>query len=114
MRLCSAAALLVVFTSFSGCWLAVVGIGAEAGYVDAQDQRTASETLTDQYLTTAVKTALIADSEVSGLDVNVDSFRGVITLRGALQSDAQIDRAIQVAQSVRGVLEVQSKLVVVP
>lgn len=114
MRCLPRLALLLVSTlPLSGCWLALAGVGAEAGYVVAQDDRTAKETLKDQYLVTAVKAALVADSKVPGLDINVDSFKGVITLRGALTSAAQIERAVDVASTVDGVTEVKSKLAVV-
>ncbi len=105
--------LLVATMPLSGCWLALAGVGAEAGYVVAQDDRTAKETLKDQYLVTAVKAALLADSKVPGLDINVDAFKGVITLRGALTSAGQIERAVDVASTVDGVVDVKSKLAVV-
>lgn len=103
------------FSTFylSGCLLAAVGVGAEAGYVASQDDRTAQETINDQYITSAVKTKLLADSRTPGLDINVDTFKSVVTLRGALKTNREASNALEVARSVDGVKSVISKLVVV-
>ena len=92
---------------------AVAGAGAEAGYVATQNERTAKETLNDQFLTSAVKTKLIATADVPALDINVDTFKGEVTLRGALKNQTAIDKAIEAAWAVNGVKNVQSKLVLV-
>ena len=104
----------IATTSLSGCILAVAGVGAEAGYLASQDDRSAKETVADQLIVSAVKAKLVADSEVPGFDINVDSFRGKVTLRGALQKEEQVSKALELAQKVQGVKEVESKLVVVP
>lgn len=98
---------------FSGCLLAAAGIGAEAGYVASQEDRTTSETLKDQLIVSKVKTKLVADPKVSGFDINVDSFKGVVTLRGAMRTDEEIDTAIRIARETEGVKDVVSKLVYV-
>ena len=92
---------------------AAAGVGAEAGYVATQDDRTTGETLADQYITSAIKTKLLADSTTPGMDINVDTFKAAVTLRGALRSQEQVDRAIEIARSINDVKSVESKLVVV-
>lgn len=102
----------IVLIFLSGCWFAAAGVGAEAGYVASQEDRSIGETIDDQALVARVKTKLIADPKVSGLDINVDSFRGVITLKGVLKSEEEVEQAIQVARSTSGVKDVRSKLFV--
>lgn len=94
----------------SGCVLAAAGAGAEAGYIASQEDRSAGETIDDQAIVAKVKTTLLADSEVSGLDINVDSFKGVVTLKGVVETARERDKAISLARSVSGVRDVQSKL----
>lgn len=109
-------ALLAAVLAFSttGCLLiAGLGAGAEAGYVVSQEDRTAEETLQDQYLVTSIKTKLIANQEVSGLDINVDSHKAVVTLRGALRTQREINTALDLAKTTPGVRSVESKLVIV-
>ncbi len=93
----------IVSLALSGCWAAVAGVGAEAGYIAAQEDRTVGETVDDQRITSLVKTKLLSDAEVSGLDINVDTFKGEVTLRGFVDSPHEASTAISLAQSVSGV-----------
>ncbi len=96
---------------FSGCWLGAGALGAEAGYVASQEERSAGETIDDQVILTSVKSKLVGDPEVSGLSINVDVFKGVVQLRGYVDSQSEIDRAIRLAQETKGVARVDSRLV---
>lgn len=111
MRSLLVVALAVGSLSLGGCWLVAAGAGAEAGYVAAQEDRTVSETLTDQRITAAVKSALIADDLVPGFRINVDTFRGNVTLRGYVNDPRAIDRAMAIASSIDGVRDVDNRLV---
>lgn len=102
-----------ILFSMSGCLLAAAGAGGEAAYVLTQPDRTASETLVDQRITTAVKTRLLADRTVSGLDINVDTFKTIVTLKGVVDSEAKVTRALEIARTTDGVNDVKSKLVVI-
>lgn len=66
----------------------------------------------DTVITTKVKTALLADSDVKGLDVNVDTVKAVVTLNGAVNNQTQIDRAGKLASEVAGVKSVENKLTI--
>lgn len=104
--------LLILIASFSGCILAAAGVGAEAGYVGAQESRTAGETFDDQRITATIKSKMMADDEVSGLSINVDTFKRMVTLKGTAASQREADKAIEIAKSVSSVIEVRSELVV--
>lgn len=111
-RLVHCGFLLSLASSVSGCWLVAAGAGAEAGYVASQEERSASETLTDQRITATVKTKLLAEPDVSGLDINVDTFKSAVTLKGVVETSREAERAVELAYSVDGVRAVHSKLVV--
>lgn len=96
----------------AGCWAVAAGAGAEAAYVATQPDRTALETLQDQSITSSVKTRLLADPAVSGLDINVDTFKSTVTLRGMVRSEEERSRALSIARETSGVEAVVSKLVV--
>ena len=69
-----------------------------------------SETpVTDTWITTKVKADLLVTEEVKGLDINVSTTNGVVTLAGLLDSQAQHDKAIAVAKGIKGVKSVESK-----
>jgi hypothetical protein len=48
------------------------------------------------------------------LDVKVETSKAVVRLNGLVASQAQIDKAVEVAKGVRGVREVQNKISVRP
>ncbi len=105
-------ALCLTIMSTAGCWVAAAGVGAEAGYVASQEDRSAGQTLDDQRITSVVKTKLIAESDVAARNINVDTFKGVVTLRGFVKTPAERDRAVQLAEGVSGVLGVESRLTI--
>ncbi len=70
----------------------------------------AGDTISDAALTTKVKTALVAEGELSALDINVDSEQGVVTLSGTVDSEAQVDLAEKVVEDLDGVKGVDNEL----
>lgn len=77
-----------------------------------QAANTVGEKIDDGVITTKVKSALLADDMVKGLDINVDTMNGTVTLNGTVDNQAQADRAVQVAQGIEGVANVQNNLTV--
>ncbi|MCO6431649.1 MAG: BON domain-containing protein [Deltaproteobacteria bacterium] len=78
----------------------------------ASEERTVGERNRDNEISAAVKTQLLAEREVSGLDIEVDTYKGVVTLRGLIDSEREGERAVEVARSVSGVSDVHSRLAV--
>jgi hyperosmotically inducible protein len=76
--------------------------------------KTVGETIDDATITTRVKTALLNDADVGGLRIDVDTFKGVVTLSGAVKSPAERDKAIDIAKKIDGVRDVKSTLQIVP
>jgi hyperosmotically inducible periplasmic protein len=67
---------------------------------------------TDAGITTAVKTKLVADTEVSASQINVDTDHKVVTLKGDVDTQAAKTRAIQIARETSGVVQVVDNLTV--
>lgn len=72
----------------------------------------AKTAIDDTIITTKVKTALLADSDIKGLAIDVETSGGVVTLNGAATNQTQIDRAGKLAQDVKGVSSVENKLTI--
>lgn len=66
----------------------------------------------DAAVSSRVKAALRADPELKRVSIDVDTRDGEVTLRGALDRDAQVARAIAVARGVAGVANVVNRLTV--
>lgn len=76
--------------------------------------KTIGETIDDATITTRVKTSLLNDPDVGGLRIDVDTFRGVVTLSGRVRSPKEEARAVALAQKITGVTDVKSTLQVEP
>lgn len=76
--------------------------------------KTVGETIDDATVTARVKTALLNDPDVGGLRIDVDTFKGVVTLSGRVKSNAEAQKAISIAQRTGGVTDVKSTLQVEP
>lgn len=72
----------------------------------------AGAVIDDGVITTQVKAALLANDTVEGLDIDVDTTQGTVRLSGMVDNQTQIDMAVQIAQGVEGVKEVQNELTV--
>jgi osmotically-inducible protein OsmY len=66
--------------------------------------------LTDSKVETVVKTRLLFESEVDGLDINVEVDNGVVTLAGTVESEAERELAIAIAKNTNDVDRVVSNL----
>jgi osmotically-inducible protein OsmY len=76
--------------------------------------KSVGETIDDATITTQVKTALLNDPDVAGLKIDVDTFKGVVTLSGRVTSQAEEQKAIAIARRTGGVSDVKSTLQVLP
>lgn len=71
-------------------------------------------TIDDATITTRVKTSLLNDPDVGGLRIDVDTFKGLVTLSGGVKTAAERDKAVALARKVTGVTDVKSTLQIQP
>lgn len=76
--------------------------------------KTVGETIDDTSITTRVKTAMLNDPAVGGLSIDVDTFKGVVTLSGRVKSESEKTQALSIARRMSGVVEVKDALQIVP
>ena len=89
--------------------LALAGCDQHTG---ASSAVSAGTQLDDAVITAKVKTAIATDSEAKGVATSVETRKGQVILSGFVDSQAQADRAVQLAKAVEGVNGVDSKLMV--
>jgi len=89
--------LTVVLASAWGCGSTAKTAGT-GEYVD------------DSVITAKVKTAIFNDSALKVNEINVETFKGVVQLSGFVRSQADIDKAVQVARGVAGVQSVKNDM----
>src|SRR5687768_12656769 len=76
--------------------------------------KTVGQAIDDTTITTRVKTAMLNDPAVGGLRIDVDTFKGVVTLSGSVKNQAEKNQAIELARRTSGVTEVKDALQINP
>lgn len=66
--------------------------------------------VSDTWVTTKVKSALLYSSDVEGTDINVDTDAGIVTLSGTVDNEQEMARAIEIVEGIIGVKGVQTEL----
>lgn len=90
-------------------------LGLLAGCSVARKQETVGEYIDGTAVTTAVKAKLANDPTTSALAIHVNTIDGgIVQLSGFAKSQAEKNRAAEVARSVKGVTEVRNSLIVKP
>ena len=63
----------------------------------------------DAWITTKVKAALLADREVSGFEIEVETKDGVVHLEGEVDDERIEARAVEIAANIEGVRHVETE-----
>jgi hyperosmotically inducible protein len=77
---------------------------------DTSTTRSLGTAIDDSGITMRVKSAFVADPDVKSLDITVEARKGEVQLSGFVDTQAQIDRAVDIAKRTEGVTGVQNKL----
>jgi osmotically-inducible protein OsmY len=93
---------------FIGCFLFAFAAGCAGTY----KKESTGEYIDDTVLTTKVKTEIFNDPELKVLQINVETFKGVVQLSGFVDSEKAAARAVEIARSVKGVQSVKNNMVV--
>ncbi|HEV8337547.1 MAG TPA: BON domain-containing protein [Candidatus Polarisedimenticolia bacterium] len=73
-------------------------------------ERSLGEHIDDAGITLKVKSRLLEDPDVKGLQIDVDTREGVVFLTGKVRSEAEKEKAINLAKQTEGVRDVQANL----
>lgn len=71
---------------------------------------TVGTTVDDSIITTKIKSGLLADAGVKGLEPKIETLKGNVQFSGFVENQAQMDRAIEIARAVDGVKSVENKM----
>jgi osmotically-inducible protein OsmY len=87
-------------------------VGEKTAAVASKVADEAKEVLGDGALTTKIKAKMALDDTVKARDLNVDTANGVVTVKGTVRSNAERDRALQLARETDGVRQVLDRITV--
>jgi osmotically-inducible protein OsmY len=86
--------------------------GAKVGETAADAANRAGELLSDGSLTAKIKTKMTLDDSVQARSIDVTTTNHVVTLKGTVRSQAERERAVQLARETAGVTRVVDNLTV--
>ena len=81
-----------------------------AAQLGSAADRSIGTTLDDSIISGRIEAAMARDKQVSALDINVTTYRGVIQLSGFADSKEEAQRAVEIAKQVEGVESVKNAI----
>lgn len=80
------------------------------GCAAPEKQQTVGAYIDDATVTTRVKAAIFDDPGLRFSEINVETFDGVVQLSGFVSTQLEINRAIQMTQTIQGVKSVKNDM----
>lgn len=90
---------------FTGMFVLIAGLAGCAN----SGEKTGSY-VDDSWITTKVKSEMVADKSVKARDINVNTNKGVVTLSGTADSWDESNKAAEIARKVKGVTMVENDI----
>lgn len=87
--------------------------GVAAGYYVGKDKRDVNTIAQDLTITTNIKSWYLGDKDINAFSINVNTYQGVVTLYGTVDTKQSEMHAMKVAAKAEGVTKVISKLTVI-
>ena len=97
------------FNRFATFFFAIV-FAALLGCASTSKQEGTGEYVDDTVLTAKVKAEIFNEPSLKSAEINVETFKGVVQLSGFVNSREDINKAVRVARSVKGVVSVKNDM----
>ena len=91
--------LLMLIATFAAC-------------ASTSTRQSSGEYVDDSVITTKVKSLLAADDFLKSFQIGVETYQGTVQLSGFVNSQKAVDKAVEIAKSVKGVKSVKNNLIV--
>ena len=80
------------------------------GCASTSKQEGTGEYFDDTVVTTKVKAAILNEPSLKSAEINVETFKGVVQLSGFVNSQADINKAVEVVRKVNGVKSIKNDM----
>lgn len=80
------------------------------GCASTEKSERVGEYVDDSVITTKVKAQLLGEPKLKSAEIGVETYKGVVQLSGFVTSQGDIDRAVEIARSVKGVSSVKNDM----
>lgn len=98
------------FSSRTAALVLFLGISTLSACASTSRTEGTGEYVDDSVITTKVKAAILAEPGLKSAEINVETFKGKVQLSGFVSSQADIDKAVQLARAVKGVTTVANDM----
>jgi osmotically-inducible protein OsmY len=95
-----------------GYFVLVILIATFVACASTSKQESTGEYVDDSVITTKVKALLAEDDFLKSFQISVETYKGTVQLSGFVGSQKAVDKASQIAASVKGVKSVKNDLIV--
>ena len=99
-------------TRLVGYFVILMLIATFAACASTSKQESTGEYIDDSVITTKVKSLLAGDDFLKSFQISVETYKGTVQLSGFVGSEKAVDKAGQIARSVKGVTSVKNDLIV--
>jgi osmotically-inducible protein OsmY len=94
---------------FAALFLALT-LTSVVGCAPTPQREGTGEYVDDAVITTKVKAAIFNEPSLKAAEINVETFKGEVQLSGFVASQADINKAVEVASGVKGVTSVKNDM----
>ena len=94
------------------CFVLLMLIATFAACASTSTRESTGEYVDDSVITTKVKALLAEDDFLKSFQISVETYKGTVQLSGFVNSQQAVDKAGQIARSVKGVKSVKNDLIV--
>jgi len=84
----------------------VQGVKEVLNEIQVSDKTKLSDIATDSWITIQIKSRILFDKDIAGVNYNIETINGVVYVLGIAQSQAELDRVTNVARTTRYVKQV--------
>jgi osmotically-inducible protein OsmY len=98
------------FNKFLSAAFLAVTLVSVVGCASTSSKEGTGEYVDDAVITTKVKAAIFNEPTLKSAEINVETFKGAVQLSGFVNSQADINKAAEIARSVQGVTSVKNDM----
>jgi osmotically-inducible protein OsmY len=100
---------MTMLKRFSAVFIAALMLSA-LGCATQSEPQSPGAYMDDSWITTKVKTAILNEPSLKVMQINVETYKGVVQLSGFVDNAASQAKAVEIARSVQGVTSVKNDL----
>jgi osmotically-inducible protein OsmY len=100
---------MTMLKRFSAVFIAALMVSA-LGCASQSEPQSPGAYMDDSWITTKVKTAILNEPSLKVMQINVETYKGVVQLSGFVDNAASQAKAVEIARSVQGVTSVKNDL----